>query len=84
MVPDADFEQMRKTASDLSFEIAQLEAADAFDVRNAIRDRIRWRRTTADPPDAYRDVMNRALTLLENTKLSPKQAAQLGRLVFRQ
>jgi hypothetical protein len=84
VVEDADFEEMQKTAADLNFEVGQLEAVDTFDLRNAVRDRIRWHRDTADPPDAQRELMNRVLELLENPRLSPKQAAQLERLFFRQ
>jgi hypothetical protein len=84
VVDDEEFERMRETASDLNFEVDQLEAADAYDLRNAVRDRIRWKRDTAEPPAEHRDLMNRILALLEHPRLSPKQAAQLERLFFRQ
>jgi hypothetical protein len=83
MVGDRQFERMRNTANDLNFEVAQLEPADAYEIRNSVRDRIRWRRKTAEPPDPYRDLMNRVLNLLEHPNLSPKQAAQLERVFFR-
>ena len=83
MVTESEFEGMRQSANDLNFEVAQLEQADAYELRNAVRDRIRWKRRSAEPPDAYRDLMNRVLTVLENPKLSPKQAAQLERVFFR-
>jgi hypothetical protein len=82
MLTEDDFNATLARVRKLREEVDSLDAAAATAVNSTVYGRVSWRPDTPDPPAGLEQLADEIHDLLEDTHLSPQQAAQLKRAYF--